>query len=63
MPDVEKAKDHRSERQLRGLQSQVRGAINHSEDGAYALLDLTTAEKVCDALQQLRNYEANFETA
>lgn len=50
-----------NERQLRGLQANLQGAINLSEDGAYAQLDLATANKIVEALKALRAQRAAME--
>lgn len=57
MPDI-----WYTERQLRGLQSQVRSAINRCTDGAYVELDITTAQKLIHALEQARHTERQHET-
>ena len=44
----------RSEQQIRGIQSQVQKSINQSTDGAYAIVDLSTAHAMADICRQAR---------
>lgn len=51
----------RNERQIRGLQSQIQGAINASENGAYIEIDITTGRAIIDICKQARHTEKGHE--
>lgn len=45
-------------RQIRGMKSQLTAAINQSDDGAYATMDIKTArnlQEICDQLIALKS--------
>lgn len=51
------SKKWRGERELRGIQANVQGAINGCRDGAYVDLDYKTAKAVVEIIEQARHTE------